>query len=190
MLIPFSKVCHDFLAARGESPDLLPVLEDGEDSAVLTFEAWLRVMLVPKAVEATLAVSPDLLDDITEITLSPTISGKYASASLPPDFLRFLSLSIGEIPVPNVEIPDAATLRFRISPSNYNSSLLPPNSSLSNSSLLDRSPRCIPPSPFPSASLLTINPLRLRYIPYPYLDSSDILHISSAALNQLVMNSE
>lgn len=195
MLIPFSRVCRDFLAVRGESPDLLPVLEDGEDSAVLTLEAWLRVMIIPKAVEATLAVPLDLLDEVEETTVVPTVSDGFAVVTLPDNLLRFISVSIGENPIPVSVLPDLSALRF--SPSNRahrdfgaldfcgGRFLRKVSDSSDGNGGTVRLFR-LPDGRLLAQGLSTATPLRLRYIPIPFLDSSDLLHISLHAYHHLL----
>lgn len=58
-----TKVVSDFLALRGESPDLLPTLEEGEDSAVLTLAARLEAELPAAAIAATVMTPASLLGD-------------------------------------------------------------------------------------------------------------------------------
>lgn len=192
MIIPFSKVCHDFMAAHGESPDLLPVLQDGEDSAVLTLEAWLRTMLIPKAIEATLQCDLQSLGEYEELTLRPSVNGGYSILELPDDFLRFISLSIGENPVPLTSVAEAAQIRFRLS-----------KGKLPCRGLLDTSRSSVAASRLsldePKSSLFLLpdgrllldniaegSAVTLRYVPKPFLDSSDLLHISEAAYWRLI----
>ena len=188
MIVPFSKVCHDFMAAHGESPDLLPVLQDGEDSAVLTLEAWLRTMLIPKAIEATLQCDLKMLGEYEELTLRPSVTGGFSLLELPDDFLRFVSLSIGENPVPLTSVADPAQIRFRLSKDK-----LPCRGLLDTS----RSSFAAPGEPksslylLPDGRLLLDNieegsAVSLRYVPKPFLDSSDLLHISEAAYWRLI----
>lgn len=72
------EVVRDYLTLKGESPDLLPVLEEGEDSAVLTLADALRVRLPAAAAAATVMTPSALLGDVARE--SPLL--------FPPDFLK------------------------------------------------------------------------------------------------------
>ena len=99
MLVPYEKVRRDFLALRGESPDLLPVLEEGEDSAVLTLDAYLRAALPEMAVKATLQVyedAQDSLDEIGKFEADIEWNGRVGEVRLPDDYLRLYYLKLEE----------------------------------------------------------------------------------------------
>ena len=93
MNIPFSQICRDYLALRGESPDLLPVLEDGEESPVLLLADELRVKIHEAAVKATLETPSIYLDEIKSFATSPLFEdGGAIILRLPSDYLKFYSL--------------------------------------------------------------------------------------------------
>ena len=103
MNVTFPAILHDFLTLRGESPDLLPELEEGEDSAVLTLSEALRVRLLPAAVEATLALPREEVDIVSSLAVEdadfeflPSEGGLTSVLTLPlPDnYLRFHSLRL------------------------------------------------------------------------------------------------
>ena len=64
MEVTLKRIVRDCLALRGESPDLLPVLEEDEKSAVLTIEDEISVRLPYEAVAATLLTPVGLLGDV------------------------------------------------------------------------------------------------------------------------------
>lgn len=76
-------ILRDYLALRGESPDLLPVLADGEDSAVLTLADQLKARLLPAAVEATATTPEALMGDAARLIVR-TAGEPY----LPRDYLK------------------------------------------------------------------------------------------------------
>ena len=97
MQIAFTRVVGDYLALHGESPDLLPELQEGEDSAVLTIERQLRARLLPAAIEATLAVPPESLDTMKSASLAVTSNrAGYCEARAPSDYLRIYSLRMAD----------------------------------------------------------------------------------------------
>lgn len=63
MNITLNQIVRDFLALRGESPDLLPLLEEGEDSAVLTLSRQVAANIPMAAVDATVSVPASLQTD-------------------------------------------------------------------------------------------------------------------------------
>lgn len=202
MTIPFSQVCREYLAARGESPDLLPVLQDGEESAVLTLESWLRTMLVPLAVKATLEADLTRIDDIAEVRLTPEFHDGSALLTLPDDFLRFLTLYIDGAPVAAGVVMAAELPELPISSANQPETdardyadVLSAGSALDFSrrsyvrqppAAPDRKLYLLPDGRLLMPSLAADAVVTLRYVPAPFLDSSDRLHISTAAYHSLL----
>ena len=93
MKISFEQVCRDYLALRGESPDLLPLLEEGEGSAVLTLTDELRVRLPAAAVAATMETPLFLLDETGDATGAEcTDRERYLEIRLPDDYLKLHTL--------------------------------------------------------------------------------------------------
>ena len=94
MTVTYDRIRRDLLALLGESPGLSPILEEGEESGVLTLEEQLMVLLPSVAVEATLATPRLQLDEIEKA--SPQIewnaTGTAARIPLPADYLKFYSL--------------------------------------------------------------------------------------------------
>lgn len=112
MTVTFDRICADWLALRGESPDLLPVLEEGEESAVLTLSRRLRVQLFPAAVAATLATDPDCLDETRSATLRSAGHGDcHTDFALPDDFLRLVAFEAPDLPEAVRETEPEGTLR-------------------------------------------------------------------------------
>ena len=89
------RIIRDYLALRGESPDLLPVLEEGEDSAVLTLARELTTRLPEAAIKATLATPRLMHDELKkmETKVTPDPAG-HGIIRLPSDYLSFYSLKL------------------------------------------------------------------------------------------------
>ena len=97
MKIPFSQISRDFLALQGESPDLLPVLEEGEESPVLLLADELRVRILDAAVKATLATPPLFLDEIKSVAAVPLFEdGGAIILRMPSDYLKLYSLRMSD----------------------------------------------------------------------------------------------
>lgn len=112
MTVTFSDVCRDYLALRGESPDLLPVLEEGEDSAVLTLAARLRVCIPAASVRATLAAPPLSLDELREAVTAPMVDvGGVLTVRMPADYLRLYALRMEDWREALREVEKPTTLR-------------------------------------------------------------------------------
>lgn len=95
MKIPFSQIRRDYLALRGESPDLLPLLEEGEDSAVLTIADELRVRILQLATEAELALPYLDHDEIRSADAAPErVSDAEVRIRMPDDYLMLYSLKM------------------------------------------------------------------------------------------------
>ena len=198
MIVPFSKICHDFLAVRGESPDLLPVLQDGEESAVLTLEAWLRTVLISRAVDATLRTDPSRLEEFGEFTMKARKDTEFEILTPPADFLRFISLSIGENAPPKTVLNDITNFRFRRRRKGDKNEGLPDRNN--SGGIIFRKERTEPDAYIlPDGRILIENSweetaeekaVTLRYVPRPFLDSSDLLHISEAAYEEMIKEFE
>lgn len=95
---PLTEIRRDYLALRGESPDLLPQLEEGEYGAVLTLSDELRVKLMERALEATLITPSFLQTDAIQSITPPLLvgRGKYAIARLPADYLKLHTLMMDD----------------------------------------------------------------------------------------------
>lgn len=97
MKIKFSQICRDYLSLRGESPDLLPQLEEGEESAVLTLTDELRVRLMTKAEEATLELQRQEHDELRTTRIRPeTDSAGTIIVRMPEDYLKLYSLRMAD----------------------------------------------------------------------------------------------
>lgn len=97
MKISFSQVCRDYLALRGESPDLLPLLEEGEESAVLTLRDELLARLPAMAVKATLETPVLWLDETRTFEGALLVSdGGVFTARMPADYLRLVSVRMAD----------------------------------------------------------------------------------------------
>lgn len=89
MEVSIETVIRDYLALRGESPDLLPVLEEGEDSAVLTLADELKARLPVAAVEATVMTPTQLLGDaVKEVPVTDAWLGWLLETRALPDYLK------------------------------------------------------------------------------------------------------
>lgn len=97
MTVSLEKITADFLALRGESPDLLPLLDEGEEGAVLTLARELKARLLPAATEATLALPAERCEEIKTnhggIEFDDSGAGYIA---LPDDFLKFYLLRMAD----------------------------------------------------------------------------------------------
>ena len=115
MKISFKQICRDYLALRGESPDLLPLLEEGEESPVLTLSDELRVLLPEAAIRATLECAPVCLDEIKEISPVPHVDdGGVRILRMPADYLRLHSLRMADWKEPVRNTEEASTLRYAL----------------------------------------------------------------------------
>lgn len=103
MTVKLETIVRDFLAFRGESPDLLPMLEEGEDSAVLTLSRQLEVRLPSEAFAAELMTPSELQGDVAR---------DMPAQGYPADFLKFYSPSVGGAPARYIPLPafDGQTL--------------------------------------------------------------------------------
>lgn len=118
MKIAFSQVCRDYLALRGESPDLLPLLEEGEESAVLTLSRELATRLEEAAVEATLSTPTVFLDEIRTVEAeceSDTFGRRPAVIiRVPSDYLKLCSLQMADWAEPLREVEPTDSLRWAL----------------------------------------------------------------------------
>ena len=119
MTVTLDRIIRDYLALRGESPDLLPELEEGEDSAVLTLARALTVRLPEAAVEAVRA-TPRLELEPTALTGVAASSGApqalraatpVLTIRLPSDYLLFYSLRMQDWSEPLTALEPEGTLR-------------------------------------------------------------------------------
>lgn len=112
MEVDFSKICRDYLALRGESPDLLPLLEEGEESAVLTLARELEARLLQTAIEATLELPTDLNETVKSLSTYLKVgSGASAQIHLPDDYLKFHSLRLADWKEPLYALEPEDSLR-------------------------------------------------------------------------------
>lgn len=112
MIIPFSKVCRDYLALRGESPDLLPLLEEGEEGAVLTLADELKVRLPQAALQASLEAHPSAPGEVVESMVSPLVApGGVLLIRLPSDFLKLCSIWMADWREPVYDVEPSGSLR-------------------------------------------------------------------------------
>ena len=97
MIISFENVVRDYLALRGESPDLLPVLEEGEESPVLTLATELKAKLPAMAIEATKETPSLFLDEIRSVEAKFEMeTPRIARVRMPDDYLAFHSLRMAD----------------------------------------------------------------------------------------------
>ena len=97
---------------KGESPDLLPLLDEAEESAVLTLHRWLEVQLLNAAIKATLETPRYLLDSVTSAPGSLRYRGDgTATLRLPDDYLALHSLYIEGWREPLTDTEPEGTLR-------------------------------------------------------------------------------
>lgn len=97
MKIWIDTIVKDYLALRGESPDLLPLLEEGEDSAVLTLSRELMARLPSAAVEATLQTPILFLDDVRMAECRCLQeSPRSALLRMPSDYLKLYSIRMAD----------------------------------------------------------------------------------------------
>lgn len=90
MKISIEDIVRDFLALRGESPDLLPMLGEDEEAPVLTLRRALAARVEAEAIRATLAVDPERIDTVKKVEVSAL------PVRLPGDYLRMLSLRMDD----------------------------------------------------------------------------------------------
>ena len=115
MKISFSQICRDYLALRGESPDLLPLLGDGEESAVLTLRDELRVRIPSAAIKATLEACPLSLDELREVVATPLPeAGGVLVVSMPDDYLKLYSLRMADWKESVRSVEPPGTLRYEL----------------------------------------------------------------------------
>lgn len=170
---------RDYLALRGESPDLLPVLEEGEDSAVLTLRDQLLALLPSLALKATLDTPPLYHDEIRtlegEIT---TDRAGYGILRLPSNYLKLHSLRMNDWkePLTAVEPPDS--LRRHLGAGAPGWMICKENPMVTEASDADGLYLKI------YGSDAFDLPFRLLYIPYPECDG-ETLTISGAAYRKL-----
>lgn len=116
MRVTFEELMRDYLALRGESPDLLPRLTDGEDvSAVLTLSRELRAKLPSAAVKATLGTPLIFIDEVKETQPEMTLDSRGCiQVRLPDDYLRLYSLRMQDWREPVREPERSDSLRWRL----------------------------------------------------------------------------
>lgn len=175
MKIPYSSVRRDFLALRGESPDLLPVLDDDEQSAVLTLDAFLRAAIPSAAIEATLRADPLSLDEIAVFNGKISWSSRWGYIEMPADYLKFHYLKLPEWEA-GVSSPEpSSSLRFKLGPR------LPLWMACDHNPMVveERTPAGIRLK-ICGSSRQSVAPESLLYIPLPKLEE-EILTISGSA---------
>lgn len=115
MKIAFAEICRDYLALRGESPDLLPLLEEGEDSAVLTLADELRVRLPEEAARATEATPRKWHDELRTATVKPAIDrGGFLKLRLPADYMMLYSLRMEDWREALTEVEPVDSIRWAL----------------------------------------------------------------------------
>lgn len=115
MRVKFEKILQDYMALRGESPDLLPLLDEGEEGAVLTLARQLRAWLPKAAIEATLATPCWLLDEMKIHHGGTEDSGDGSAViTLPDDFLKFYMLDMDDWKEPVFGLEPEASLRRQL----------------------------------------------------------------------------
>lgn len=112
MKISFSQVCRDYLALRGESPDLLPLLEEGEEGSVLTLTDELRVRIQQLAEEAEAAFPRLAHDELRKAAcpVHPESTG-CLRIRLPNDYLKLHTLRMSDWNEPVTETEPDGSLR-------------------------------------------------------------------------------
>ena len=115
MTLTFNQICRDYLASRGESPDLLPLLDEGEDSAVLTLSDQLRVQLPAMALDATLATPAVFQDEIQAVESIPeSVDNGTLIFRMPDDYLKLHSLKMADWEEDVTEVEPADSLRYAL----------------------------------------------------------------------------
>lgn len=114
MRVTIDRLRRDYLALRGESPGLSPILEEGEESGVLMLEELLKVKLIPLAVEATLETPLLWLDEIEAASPAVEWTGSVGRMRLPDDYLQLCSLKMSGWVQPVTRPEPSQTLRARL----------------------------------------------------------------------------
>ena len=113
MKVSLQRIIEDYLASRGESPDLLPILEEGEESAVLTLSRQLKVSLLPAAIKATLEAPTLHFDELRQANVTPLVdTGGLLVLRMPDDYLRLYSLRMGDWKEPVRKVEPEGSLRY------------------------------------------------------------------------------
>lgn len=98
MKVTIEKVVRDYLALRGESPGLLPLLEEGEEgAAVLTLADELRVKIPALAEKAAMETPAARAGEISSAEGALTVNkAGYATVRLPDDYLKLHSIRMDD----------------------------------------------------------------------------------------------
>ena len=106
------QVIRDCLAVRGESPGLLPLLEEGEESAVLTISDQLKATLISQATEATLKADPLRLDELKTLETVPKVENEgWMKVRMPADYLKLHTLRMSDWNEALTEVEPEGSLR-------------------------------------------------------------------------------
>lgn len=112
MEVKIDDMVRDYLALRGESPDLLPLLEEGEESAVLTLRRKLLASLPAAAAKATVETPRLFLDEVREADVSPEVPQRGVPRyRMPDDYLMFYSLRMADWSEPVEAVEPEGSLR-------------------------------------------------------------------------------
>lgn len=112
MEVRIDDMVRDYLALRGESPDLLPQLGEGEESAVLTLRRQLLASLPAAAAKATMETPRLFLDEIRSLDVSPEVPEVGVPRyRMPNDYLMFYSLRMADWKEPLEAVEPADSLR-------------------------------------------------------------------------------
>lgn len=116
MKVSMTQICRDYLALRGESPELLPLLDNDEqtESAVLTLEEELKVRRPEAAIKATLQTPRIYLDELKAADVTPSHDGPWLKLRMPSDYLMLYSIRMDDWKESVTAIEPAESLRAQL----------------------------------------------------------------------------
>ena len=179
MKIPFDRVLVDWLALHGESPELLPLLEEGEDSAVLKIADELRVRIVDMAIKATLETPSVFLDEIVDYHTASLMDSSGVVLRMPDDYLKLHSLQMEDWKEKVTATEPEDTLRYALG-ANAPAWMICAERPMVKA---ERDSEGIALRVYGTRS--TSPPLRLTYVPRPAFDG-ETLRVSAAAYHRLL----
>lgn len=115
MTFRYDKIRGDVLALLGESPGLPNLLEEDEESNVLTIDRMLKPHLASCALQATLASDPLFLDEIVDIYPDiEWLGDSHGRMRMPEDFLTLQVLKMTDWGEPLMHLEAEESLRGRL----------------------------------------------------------------------------